>query len=132
MRVINKDTIFVALVLLVSAGLFMSGDSREPGQVTVLARVVNIVDNTEIMGAYLKVGGQEVTARILKGPYKGQSISTTNGLVGNLMLDRFVEVGDRAIFTLNVEDGRITDAELVDYDRQRWHLHSNWAVLRSM
>ncbi|MBW1710401.1 MAG: YibE/F family protein [Deltaproteobacteria bacterium] len=122
MRFFNKDTIFVALVLLVSAGLFMSGDPREPGEVTVLARIVNIVDNTETKGAYLKVGGQEVTARILKGPYKGQSISTDNGLVGNLMLDRFVEVGDRAVFILNVEEGRIIDAELVDYDRQSWHL----------
>lgn len=122
MRFINKDSIFVTLVLLISTGLIIAGGSREPGTVTVSARVINVVDNTETKGTYLKVGGQEVTSRILKGPYKGQSITVENALMGNLMLDRFVETGDRAILSLKIEEGRIVEAELVDYDRQRWHL----------
>ena len=38
------------------------------------------------------------------------------------MLDRFIEVGDRAIFSLDLEEGVIREAELVDFDRQSWHL----------
>ncbi|MBW2062233.1 MAG: YibE/F family protein [Deltaproteobacteria bacterium] len=121
-KFITRDIAFVAAVLLIPAGLFLFVGPQKHKRVTVYARIIGIEDNTEIMGTYLKVGEQKVTACVLRGPFQGRKIIVDNDLVGNLMLDRFIEVGDRAIFSLDLEEGVIREAELVDFDRQSWHL----------
>ncbi len=121
-RLVTKDTIFVIVVLVVSACLFLFIDPKKPEEVTVTARITQLEDNTDILAGWMKVGGQEITARILSGPYRGQDITVLNSLTGNLLLDRYVKVGNRVIFTLDIENGKIRGAELVDYDRQSWYL----------
>ncbi|MBL7176601.1 MAG: YibE/F family protein [Desulfobacteraceae bacterium] len=110
------------VVLLISAGLFLFVGPKGPEGVTASARIIEMEDNTELKGGWLKIGWQKMTARILRGPYRGEKITVDNGLVGNLMLDRYVEVEDRALFMLDIEEGEIRGAKLVDYDRQSWHL----------
>ncbi|NQS89919.1 YibE/F family protein [Patescibacteria group bacterium] len=121
-RLVTKDTIFVIVVLVVSACLFLFIDPKKPEEVTVTARITQLEDNTDILAGWMKVGGQEITARILSGPYRGQDITVLNSLTGNLLLDRYVKVGNRVILTLDIENGKIRGAELVDYDRQSWYL----------
>ena len=121
-RFVSRDAIFVMAVLIISAGLFLFVGPKGSERITAFARIIEMEENTELKGGWLKVGGQKVTARILRGPHRGERITVDNGLVGNLMLDRYVEVGDRAIFMLDIEEGEIKGAELVDYDRQTWQL----------
>jgi uncharacterized membrane protein len=121
-KLVTKDTVLIAVVLAVSAVLFIQMNPSPPGVRTIAARVTQIVDDSDMISGWLKVGGQEITARILTGPFRGREITVQNSLVGNLVFDRYVRVGDRAIFTLSLEDGKIKDATLVDYDRQIWHL----------
>jgi uncharacterized membrane protein len=121
-KLVTKDTVLIAVVLAVSAVLFFQMNPSTPGVETVAARVTQIDDDSDMISGWLKVGGQEITARILSGPFRGREITVQNSLVGNLMFDRYVRVGDRAIFTLSLENGKVKGATLVDYDRQIWHL----------
>ncbi len=121
-KVLTKDTLFVTLVLVISGYLYVSMDKKSPHEPTVTARILSLEDNTDLMSGWYKVGGQEITARILSGPFRGHDITALNSLKGNLMLDRFVRKGDRALFTLHLENGAIQRATLVDYDRQSWHV----------
>jgi uncharacterized membrane protein len=121
-RFITKDNVFVAVVLILSAYLLFSIDSTPPGEVFVTAKITQLEDNTELLSGWYKVGGQEITARIISGRFKGLDITAMNDLTGNLMLDRYVRVGDRAIFRLYLEKGNIQRAQLVDYDRQTRHI----------
>jgi len=121
-RFLGKDTAFVIVVLLVSLGLFLFVDGeKSEDSVPAIARVVQMEDHTRLVDI-IRLGKQKVTALILRGPLKGREITVVNDLLGNLMLDRYVEVGDRALFMLDIEEGEIRGAKLVDYDRQSWHL----------
>ncbi len=84
-RFVSRDVIFVMVVLLISAGLFLFVGPKGPEGVTASARIIEMEDNTELKGGWLKIGWQKMTARILRGPYRGEKITVDNGLVGNLM-----------------------------------------------
>ncbi len=120
-RFVNRDLVFLAVVLLVSASLFLFNKDESSSKVTVSGRILELEDHTELKGGWLKVGGQKITARILAGPFQGRQITVRNNLIGELLVDRYVEVGDRAVFSLDLKKGEIGKAELVDYDRQSWH-----------
>ena len=121
-KLVTKDTILIAAVLVVSAFFLFQMNLSVPGQKTVVARVIHIDDDSDMISGWLKIGGQEITARILSGPFQGREITVQNSLVGDMIFDRYVKVGKRAIFTVSLKDHEITDAKLVDYDRQIWHL----------
>jgi len=121
-KLITKDTILIAVVLAISGVLFLQMNPSAPGYKTVAARVTQIEDNSDMISGWLKIGGQVITAKILSGPFRGQEITVQNSLVGDMIFDRYVRVGDRALFTLSLENGKIKDAKILDYDRQTWHL----------
>ncbi len=121
-RVLNRDTIFVAAVLIISICLFLfTGQKKEEGSTPVMARVVQMEDHTNMIGL-IRMGKQKVTARILSRDYQGQEITMVNNLIGYILIDRYVKVGDKALFMLDIENGKIQRAKLVDYDRQSWQL----------
>ena len=121
-RFFNRDVTFIVVVLVVSAGLLWFPGLGDSNKVMVSARIITLDDSTELKAGWIKVGRQELSASVLNGDFKGQNIAAENSLQGNFLVDRYVEVGDRAIFSLEIEKGKIKKAELVDFDRQRWHL----------
>ena len=119
---LNKDTLFALVVLVFSIMLFLIPEPLDPDRSTpVMAEVIEMEDHTNLVGS-IRFGHQKVIARILRGPFKQQKITVLNRMMGHLMLDRYVMVGDRALFMLDAKDGEINAAKLVDYDRQSWHL----------
>jgi uncharacterized membrane protein len=120
-KLVTKDTMLIAAVLAVSAFFLLQMNLSAPGQKTVAARVIHIDDDSDMISGWLKIGGQEITAQILSGPFQGRKITVQNSLIGDMIFDRYVKVGKRAIFTVSLKDNEITDAKLVDYDRQIWH-----------
>ncbi len=121
-RLRSKETVFAVVVLVFSLGLFLFDEVKPPqGSTAVMAEVIGMEDYTRLTGV-IRLGQQKVTARILRGPWQDHEIVVVNNLLGHLLVDRYVETGDRALFMLDVEDGGIKRAKLVDYDRQSNHL----------
>ena len=119
---LNRDNIFSIIILAISIGLFFFiGENKTIGSTPATARVVQISDTTNLIGS-IRLGAQEVTARILSGPYKGQEITMTNNLIGHVLTDRYFKEGDRALLMLDIENSKIRRAKVVDFDRQSQHL----------
>ncbi|MBW2621420.1 MAG: hypothetical protein JRD68_00815 [Deltaproteobacteria bacterium] len=74
MKFINKDTIFVTLVLLISTGLIMSGGYREPGTVTVSALILKVLAGS--IGMVLVAPITAVTAGLLYHRFHGTPVET--------------------------------------------------------
>ncbi|MCP4749502.1 MAG: YibE/F family protein [Proteobacteria bacterium] len=121
-RLFSKDAVFALVVMSFSIGLFLIPERMDSERSTpVMAEIVRMEDHTRLIGS-IRIGYQNVVVDILRGPLKGRRITVVNTLLGHLMLDRYVAVGDRALFMLEVEGGKIEAAKLVDHDRQSWHL----------
>jgi len=119
---LNKDLALIIMVLTFSLALFLFPDKKTSrGSVPVMAVVIQVEDHTKQIGV-IRLGEQKVKAKILRGRLKGRQIMVTNKMIGHLMMDRPVAVGDRALFMLDLEGDTIKGAKLVDYDRQTWHL----------
>ena len=117
----TAERLLLLFILAVTAVLYFSGDPPPPDTISVRAKILKLEDNTELKAGWLKTGGQKMAVRMLSGPFKNQEVDVANLLVGNLMSDRYVRVGDRVILHLIVSNGRIRSAKLIDYDRQYWH-----------
>jgi len=121
-RFADPSVIFLLLVLLISAGLFLTGQKQHADRISVTARIIELQDDTELKGGWLKVGRQIIKAKISSGRFQGQIISADNHLTGDLLSDRYVDVNDQVVFNLSLKSGLISKAKLVDFNRQRWHI----------
>ncbi len=121
-RFLNRDTIFVTIVVIVAGILLFTCNKTQPeGSTPAIASIVQVKDHSTLIGP-VRIGKQDVTARILSNPYKGQEIVIINELVGYVLTDRYVKPGDRAVLMLDIKNGTVQRAKIVDFDRQRWHL----------
>lgn len=78
------------------------------------------VDNSDLDGyGAITVGTQEVVARVLNGPFKGDTIKASNVLMGNLRLDKTFVPGDKVQLVLktNTSESKIESARADDVYR---------------
>ena len=120
-RFLNRGAFFVAAVLVISIGLLLYKDKEVRGSTPAVARVTQIIDDTRLLGP-VRIGSQKVSARILSGLYRGRLIKLNNELQGYPLTDRHVGLGDKVLLMLDIDEGEIRQAKLVDFDRKRWHL----------
>lgn len=120
-RFLNRGAFFVAAVLVISIGLLLYKDKEEKGSTPAVAQVTQIIDDTRLLGP-VRIGSQKVSARILSGLYRGRLIKLNNELQGYPLTDRHVGLGDKVLLMLDIDEGEIRQAKLVDFDRKRWHL----------
>ena len=120
-RFLNRGAFFVVAVLVISIGLLLYKDKEEKGSTPAVAQVTQIIDDTRLLGP-VRIGSQKMSARILSGLYRGRLIKVNNELQGYPLTDRHVGLGDKVLLMLDVDEGEIRQAKLVDFDRKRWHL----------
>lgn len=65
----------------------------------------------------LKHGEQQLTVRVVTGRFSGRTFETTNNLVGKLELDKFFVPGDRAFVVLDLKQGEVAYANVLDHFR---------------
>jgi len=121
-NIFSRDNIFVTIVFILSVSLFFLPNNKTTGRsVTASARVLQMTDSTQLIGD-IRIGKQNVVAKILSGPYRDQEIKIQNTLVGYILTDRYFKKGDRALLILDISDEKIRKARLLDYDRKNIHL----------
>jgi len=67
-------------------------------------RVLDVDNSRLIERGVLKCGDQNVTLRILDGPFKGREVSGNNPLLGLMDRDKIFAVGDTALVVLSLND----------------------------
>lgn len=90
--------------------------------IEVKARVLS-TDNEDLMSALLTtIGFQEMTVKVLKGPYKGKVFETTNSLQGQVDMDTLYKEGDTILMALQIKEGRVVNTVPLELYRQTWIL----------
>lgn len=120
----NPDRILVLVFLVLTVVLYMlptGFEERIDARAVRCRGLVTAVDNARIqqMGI-VKVGGQNVTLKLLDGPHAGESIQAVNELLGKMELDKMFAVDDVAMVVLTLNDkGEIALANPQDHYRLR-------------
>ena len=116
----KRDLILVAVLAAVTLILIFKPSGFETNtreSVRCRGRVIK-VDNADVKAfGVVRVGMQDLTIRILDGPFKGREVDADNQLVGKLELDKFFEPGDTALVVLSLKDGDIYYAVAQDHYR---------------
>ncbi|MBN2255023.1 MAG: YibE/F family protein, partial [Deltaproteobacteria bacterium] len=76
------------------------------------------IDNSEVKQfGIIRIGTQELTVKILDGPFQGREVQSMNNIMGKLELDKFFKVGDTALVVLSLKNGDIFYANAQDHYR---------------
>lgn len=132
--IINRNTIFVCILLLVSAlmllmpGLYKSPYAREEERYS--ARVLEADNSLVRQFGIVKAGTQQLQVRLLDGPHSGEEISAGNTLLGKMETDKMFRAGDRVYVVLTTEGNRVVSATA--YDHYRLHIELFLILLFAM
>ncbi len=107
-------TVLTVALLLVPTGFeALLPENARQARATVLE-----VDNSDLLRhGIVRTGAQQLTIRVENGEFAGQEVSAVNRLVGKMELDKLFAVGDAAFVTLNLKDGQIHFANVIDHHR---------------
>ncbi len=102
--------LIVATAIAVVAMLFMPTGFENPSlrenKLYEKGRVTE-VDNSEISQiSIVNLGEQYLTIHLLSGPFKGDTVSAINTLLGDKKRDKIFEVGDKALCVVRVNSER--------------------------
>jgi uncharacterized membrane protein len=120
---VKRDTeiLFVAFFVLLTTGLYFLPTGfekhRDPGSVRCRGEVVT-VDNSFVqrMGM-ISSGSQNITVKLVSGPFAGRIFHSANHLLGKLDLDKMFQSGDKVLMVLTVRDSQVIHAQAMDHYR---------------
>jgi len=116
-----KDMFFVLVVLVACIALVIlpTGFEERIGKVDehVQGEIIS-VDNSAVMQfGLVRSGTQVLDIRIIEGSQKGSVVEAVNNFTGKMELDKYFEVGDRALVDLTIDGGKVTFANAADHYR---------------
>ncbi|WP_207261627.1 YibE/F family protein [Desulfovibrio sp. Huiquan2017] len=105
----SRDWALVIIFIVVSVALYYVPTGFETNKdrdaVHCTARITAVDDaNIQSLGM-IRAGEQAVTLEILDGPFKGETFSASNQLLGQLDRDKLFKAGDTAYVILTVDSG---------------------------
>jgi len=112
--------ITVALALLVGGLVFVPTgfeDALPKNARQVKTTVVETDDSHILQHGIVRSGAQMLRVRIEQGEFEGQEIEAVNRLIGKMEMDKMFAIGDEAFVTLNLKDGEIHFANVIDHYR---------------
>lgn len=108
-----RDLLLILVFAAISVGLYFlptdfEGTRQDENAIHCTARVLSVDDaNVQSLGM-IRAGEQNVTLKILDGPFEGRTLKGNNQLLGQLDRDKLFKAGDTAWVILTVDaDGEI-------------------------
>ena len=117
----KRDAVLITVFSFLTIGLYFvptGFKERSPtNSVRCRGRIIK-VDNSEIIQrGIVKLGTQDLTVKILDGPYAGTDIRSVNELIGKMELDKIFAEGDTALMVLTLKGNEIYFANAQDHYR---------------
>ncbi|MEN6414068.1 MAG: YibE/F family protein [Veillonellales bacterium] len=116
----KRNKVFVWFITLLCFILYFiptGFPDPEDGYVRSKAKVLT-VDNEQVhQRGVVKTGVQGVTLEVEDGKFSGETIETTNTLLGKLEMDKIFQPGDKALVVIKDENGQAGAANLLDHYR---------------
>lgn len=117
----KREAVLVAVFLCFTIMLYYvptGFENRQAGESVRCRGKVVAVDNSEVLQrGIVKIGSQDLTVKLLSGPYQGQEVKAYNQLIGKMELDKFFSEGDVAFMVLSLKNGDIYAANALDHYR---------------
>ncbi|MBN1332780.1 MAG: YibE/F family protein [Synergistales bacterium] len=117
----SRDIFFVLVVMITCMVLVIlpTGfeDRIEKVDEHVHGEVISVDNSTVLQFGLVRSGTQVLEIRILEGSQKGRIVEAVNNLTGKMELDKYFEVGDRALVDLTINGDRATFANAADHYR---------------
>lgn len=116
----KSEIVIILFMIAVNAILFFipTGFEDKYNQSIRSKALVLSVDDSHIeQRGIVKTGVQNVTVRILDGPFKGTETASTNNLKGQLELDKMFKAGDKALVVIDHEGKNLTYVTVIDHYR---------------
>lgn len=116
----NKDNLFVFILLLVIVGMFFiptGFDKTKEGTIRSKALVLSTNNSEVFQKGIVKVGTQEVKIRVLNGEFKSKEFTTFNTLKGQLELDKIFMKGDKALIVIGHTNDNVDYVNIIDHYR---------------
>ncbi|MEZ7196658.1 YibE/F family protein [Pseudodesulfovibrio karagichevae] len=107
-----RDWLLVLIFIVISVGLYYlptGFESNKDKDAVHCTGRVTAVDDANVMSlGMIRAGEQAVTLEILDGPFKGETYTANNQLLGQLDRDKLFKAGDTAYVVLTVNsDGKV-------------------------
>lgn len=118
---VKRDLFLAAIfsVLIVVLFFVPTGfEDRLPQNAVTCRGVVLEVDNSELKQfGIVRIGQQELTVKLVDGPFKAHKVQAINQLTGKMELDKLFSPGDTALMVLSLKNGEIFYANAQDHYR---------------
>jgi uncharacterized membrane protein len=103
----TRDRLLVLIFILISVGLYYlptGFESNKDKDAVHCTGRITAVDDAHVQNlGMIRAGEQEVTLDILDGPFKGETFTANNQLLGQLDRDKLFKAGDKAYVILTVD-----------------------------
>jgi uncharacterized membrane protein len=123
---IKRDALLVVVFSLLTIGLYFVPTGFEgqlpKNSVRCRGRILEVDNSQVLQSGIVKQGTQQLTIKVLNGPYAGEEVKAINELIGKMELDSFFAEGDIALVVLTLKDGTIYYANAQAHYRIRTEL----------
>ncbi len=104
----RRDIVATTVFLLLTVLLYLTPTGYESrvrkNSVRCKGRIVETNNEALQQLGIIRKGHQEVTVKLLNGPFKGETLEATNQLMGRMDLDKIYQVGDVALVVLSLDE----------------------------
>ena len=121
----RKSFAVLLMIALLAAFIFMlnhaiTRSQLDDGQSELVCRVTAADDSDMVISGAVMLGSQAITAEVIRGPHKGETLNMYNSFMGQYEFDQYLEAGDNILVGAHIADGIIIDAVPIDYYRQNY------------
>jgi uncharacterized membrane protein len=123
---IKRDALLVIVFAVLTIGLYFVPTGFEgqlpKNSVRCRGRILETDNSQVLQSGIVKQGTQQLTIKVLNGPYAGEEVKAINELIGKMELDSFFAEGDIALVVLTIKENTIYYANAQAHYRIRTEL----------
>jgi len=117
----DKNVLFISVLLIFTLILFImpTGFEKVVSSNSARAKALVLETNNSLLNQHgiVKTGAQSLKLEILDTEFKGRILDAHNHLLGKMEIDKVFNPGDKALVVLNLKDGEVANATVIDHYR---------------
>jgi uncharacterized membrane protein len=117
----DKNFLFTLVLVILTIILLAlpTGFEKVVTSNSVRAKAIVVETDNSLLNQHgiVKTGAQKLKLEILDSDFRGQVLETYNHLIGKMEMDKVFSPGDKALVVLNLKDGKVANATVIDHYR---------------
>lgn len=118
---IDNNVLFTSVLLIFTLILLVipTGFEKVVSSNSIRAKALVTETDNSLLNQHgiVKTGAQRLKLEVLDSEFKGRLLETHNHLIGKMEMDKVFSPGDKALVVLNLKNGDIANATVIDHYR---------------